>query len=56
MLVELEKYLGVWLTLSKALLKSMRIRSAVFDETTEGGRLFHKGIVRGKREFFRASL
>ena len=30
--------------------------SAVFDATPEEGRLFHKGIVLGKKEFFRASL
>ena len=30
--------------------------SAVFEETTEEGRLFQKGIVLGKKEFFRASL
>ena len=29
---------------------------AVFDETIEEGRLFTKGIVLGKKEFFRASL
>ena len=29
--------------------------SGVLDETTEGGRLFHTGIVLGKSEFFRAS-
>ena len=28
----------------------------VLDETTEEGRLFHIGIVLGKKEFFRASL
>ena len=30
--------------------------SMVLDETTEEGRLFHIGIVLGKKEFFRASL
>ena len=28
----------------------------VLDETTEEGRLFHMGIVLGKKEFFSASL
>ena len=30
--------------------------SAVWELTTEGERLFHCGIVRGEKEFFRASL
>ena len=30
--------------------------SAVWELTAEGERLFHCGIVRGKKEFFRASL
>ena len=30
--------------------------SAVWELTTEGERLFHCGTVRGKKEFFRASL
>ena len=37
-------------------MRSVLNSSAVWELTAEGERLFHCGIVRGKKEFFRASL